>query len=219
MELNALEQQCLNLMVDRGVADAALQLSSLSEESVSLSVSHLHLSPISQVLSLLRLGNVPVACIAQDVSQVLSGRLMLMLHADQCLALINALIGKVPTLSEAAEGVVQHEALTEIGNIIISAVVGALDDGLNLQTVLGAPEYSEQKLVELFEHSLQHISEGADSQPANTPAVTLGAGAVHVLVMSLAMVAARCQVTMTLALMLTPVAVATLRMHLKGGTA
>ncbi len=131
---------------------------------------------------------------------------MLLIHPDDSLALSSALLGNVPSLSEAANGVVQHEALTEIANIIVSSCVAALGEQLGMPISLSVPEFFEQKLTSLFDDAL------ADLEGLRTH------GGVHnwaqVMVMPVAMNAAHQPINSTLVVMLGAESMQTIISHL-----
>lgn len=206
MDVTAADLSVLCGIVNAGMQDAAGQLSGLLGENITLAVAHVTISPLEQVLPLLRLGNVQVACIWQQVRGSLDGSAMLLIHPDDSLALTSALLGNVPSLSEAANGVVQHEALTEIANIIVSSCTGALSDRLGMQIALSVPEFFEQKLTSLFDDALADL----DAPHADSRAGSRTGGRPHsgphnwaqVMVMPVAMNAAHQPINSTLVMML-----------------
>lgn len=190
MEATQMELSAMRSIVNGGMAVAAKQLSGLLLDTISLDVAHVTISPLEQVLPLLRLGNVQVACIWQQVRGEIKGSAMLLLHPDDCLALTGALLGNVPSLSEAANGVVQHEALTEIANIIVSSCISEMSAQLGLPITLSVPEFFEQKLTTLFDDALADLDGGKLHNQA------------QVMVMSVALTAARRPINSTLVMML-----------------
>lgn len=190
METPQLEISALTGILDAGMASAAAQLSGLLNEAISLKVAHLAISPLEQVLPLLRLGNVQVACIWQQMTGSVNGSAMLLLHPEDSLALIGALLGNVPSMSEAANGVVQQDALIEIGNIIVSSCICALSSQLGMPIALSVPGFFEQRLTSLFDDALSDLDGVGPHAPA------------QVVVMSVALLCAGYPVNATLVLML-----------------
>lgn len=198
MDVTAADLSALCGIVNLGMQAAAGQLSGLLGERISLAVAHVTISPLEQVLPLLRLGNVQVACIWQQVRGTLGGSVMLLIHPDDSLALTSALLGNVPSLSEAANGVVQHEALTEIANIIVSSCTAALSDRLGMQIALSVPEFFEQKLTSLFDDALADL----DGSRAGGRAHPGAHNWAQVMVMSVVMNASHQPINSTLVMML-----------------
>lgn len=202
MDVTAADLSALCGIVNVGMQAAAGQLSGLLGENIRLAVAHVTISPLEQVLPLLRLGNVQVACIWQQVRGSLDGSVMLLIHPDDSLALTSALLGNVPSLSEAANGVVQHEALTEIANIIVSSCTAALSDRLGMQIALSVPEFFEQKLTSLFDDALADLDGSRAGTRASGRTLPGSHNWAQVMVMSVAMNAAHQPINSTLVMML-----------------
>ncbi len=211
MDASAANLSALCGIVNDGMQAAARQLSGLLGEPIRLAVAHVTISPLEQVLPFLRLGNVQVACIWQQVRGSLDGSAMLLIHPDDSLALTSALLGKVPSLSEAANGVVQHEALTEIANIIVSSCTAALSDRLSIPIALSVPEFFEQKLTALFDDALADL----DAPPARHGPSPWA----QVMVMPVSMIASHQMINSTLVIMLGAESMQTILGHLAAATA
>ena len=75
---------------------------------------------------------------------------MLVFRVNETDALINSLIGSADPLSGADMRAYEHEAMSEIGNIIISSSVAVMADMLGGEIMLAVPEYAEIGVNELI---------------------------------------------------------------------
>lgn len=76
---------------------------------------------------------------------------MLMFPTQESRALVNALVGSVPGLAGFDLRSYEHEAMTEIGNIIISSAVAVMSDLLRGSIILSSPSYVEDNLQNLID--------------------------------------------------------------------
>ncbi len=137
MELTASQQDALTELINIGYARAAAALSDLTGHRISLEVPEvaIHMIPeIKQKLSRVIEGE--VASVNQVFSGPISGNAILLLDRKAAL-LLNSLLtdrSDAPELDGAA-----REVITEVGNILLNACLGAFGNLLKVQVTFTVP--------------------------------------------------------------------------------
>lgn len=151
MELSTLERNSLTDLTAIGLNRAATQLSSLLNDSIRIDVPKVEVVPVEEVLAALAMpGEEDVACVWQRLNGQVDGTAMLVFHLEGTRKLVNALIGSVPILAGVDLRAYEHEAMTEIGNIIISSGVSVFSDLIRGEIELSMPSYGEHRLLDLI---------------------------------------------------------------------
>ncbi|MHB9117450.1 MAG: chemotaxis protein CheC [Burkholderiales bacterium] len=151
MELSVLERNSLTELTNIGLNRAATQLSSLLNDTISIGVPKVEIVPVEEVLAALAMpGEEDVACVWQRLNGQVDGTAMLVFHLDGTRKLVNALIGSVPILAGVDLRAYEHEAMTEIGNIIISSGISVFSDLIRGEIELSVPTYGEHRLGDLI---------------------------------------------------------------------
>lgn len=137
MELTAIQQDALTELINIGYARAAAALSDLTGHRISLEVPEvaIHLIPeIKERLALLIKGE--VATVHQVFSGPIRGNAILLLDRKAALLLNGLLTDRADTseLDGAA-----REVITEIGNIVLNACLGAFGNLLKVQVAFTVP--------------------------------------------------------------------------------
>ncbi|HSU56653.1 MAG TPA: chemotaxis protein CheC [Candidatus Dormibacteraeota bacterium] len=137
MELNAVQRDALTELINIGYARAAAALSDLTGHRISLEVPEvgIHLMPeIKEMLSRVVKGE--VATVHQVFSGPIRGNAILLLDREAAL-LLNGLLTDRPDPKEL-DGAAR-EVITEIGNIVLNACLGAFGNLLKVQVAFTVP--------------------------------------------------------------------------------
>ena len=156
MELTASQKDALTELINIGYARAAAALSELTGHRISLEVPEvaIHLIPeIKQMLQKVITGE--VASVNQVFSGPIRGNAILLLDREAAL-LLNALLTDredTPELDGAA-----REVITEVGNIVLNACLGAFGNLLKVQVTFTVPQLQ----IESMQSVLRSITVGGD---------------------------------------------------------
>jgi chemotaxis protein CheC len=139
MELDALTE-----VFNVGLSRAASQLSELLQDRIDIDMPNIKVVGHDEVAEALMINDTEVvAGIAQEMDGYIRGSAMLIFPTDEAHALVKALIGSVPTLETEDLRKFEHEAMSEIGNIIISSAIATMSDLLDGEVQLTIPSYTE----------------------------------------------------------------------------
>lgn len=130
---------------------AATQLSLLLNDEILVSIPTARVVEAKDLFSTLGLAQQEDAvCAGQELSGGLEGYSLLLLPLEQSRTLISSLIGHEPLLEGTDMRIFEHEAMTEIANIIISSAITVMADLLKVEIYLGVPGYGNKSLNALF---------------------------------------------------------------------
>jgi len=152
MSLHPAHRDALVELGNIGISRAARQLSVLLGEPIHIEVPEVELLPLAEAGQRLGVGSGDIACIYQRMSGDLPGRVALLLPSRDSSLLLHGLLGPQASLQGLDLRVYEHEALAEIGNILISSCVSAMADMLGLRIDLSQPHYAEANLMELYDN-------------------------------------------------------------------
>jgi chemotaxis protein CheC len=164
MTLTGIQRDALAEMANISASRAAKQLSILLQDTIEINVPKVEMHPIEEMRRRLQQQKSEhgMVCVYQEFSGSIQGRLHLVFHDEGSKALVHALVGEAITSSEDALRAYEHEAMTEIGNIIISTFGSMLADLLETEIRLSIPHYAEGDA-----HEVLCGSEGADDEAGN----------------------------------------------------
>jgi len=132
MNLSPLELETLAEVFNVGVGQAARALSQLAGTTVQLNVPRIDVvSKLNVSTELINQGADRVCAVRQLFSGVLSTEAVLMFPVQQSLQLVQMMVGDDVPLEQLGE--IEQEALAEIGNILLNAVVSGVADVFKLQ--------------------------------------------------------------------------------------
>jgi chemotaxis protein CheC len=154
MELTASQKDALTELINIGYARAAAALSDLTGHRIALEVPEvaIHLiSEIKQKLQSVIIGE--VASVNQIFSGPISGNAILLLDREAALLLNRLLTDRpdIPELDGAA-----REVITEVGNIVLNACLGAFGNLLKVQVTFTVPQLQ----IETVQRVLSSIKVG-----------------------------------------------------------
>jgi len=137
MELTASQQDALTELINIGYARAAAALSDLTGHRISLEVPEVAIHQIPEIATKLqRVIKGEVASVNQVFSGPISGNAVLLLDREAAV-LLNQLITDRPHTPEL-DGAAR-EVITEVGNIVLNACLGAFGNLLKVQVTFTVP--------------------------------------------------------------------------------
>lgn len=166
MSLHPAHHDALLELGNIGISRAARQLAALLGEPIHIEVPEVELLPLSEASQRLGLGSGEIACVYQRMSGDLWGRVALLLPTRDSSLLLHGLIGPQAPLQGLDLRAFEHEALAEIGNILISSCVSAMADMLGLRIDLSQPRYTEASLMALYSDETAATTEAAEAAEA-----------------------------------------------------
>ncbi len=119
----------LTEFVNIGVGRAANTLNELTGMYISLSIPNITLVDLDGLTDFTKnFGDRPVAAVLQEFSGEYGGRAGLIIPEESALKLVGAVTGEPPVSSilDALQG----ETLSEVGNIVINAMIGSISNAL-----------------------------------------------------------------------------------------
>ncbi|MGZ3273287.1 MAG: chemotaxis protein CheX [Phenylobacterium sp.] len=150
--LDELEIDALTELVNLGVNRAAASLRELVAEQVHLSVPSLAvLSKPEAAESIRGTAGRRLIAVRQAFDGEFSGRALLIFPEANSLELVRAVAGEHLSLDDIAE--LEHEALAEIGNIILNGCMGTISNLLRRNLVMSLPEILRGQGLDFFDLS------------------------------------------------------------------
>jgi len=156
MELTLSQKDALTELINIGYARAAAALSDLTGHRISLEVPEVAIHLIPEITA--KLQNVvsgEVASVNQVFSGPISGNAILLLDRGAALLLNNLLTDRVGT--DELDGAAR-EVITEVGNIVLNACLGAFGNLLKVQVSFTVPQLQ----IESVQKVLKSITVGGD---------------------------------------------------------
>jgi chemotaxis protein CheC len=137
--LGELELDALTELVNIGVSRAATSLGSMVGEQVLLSVPSVVVVSRAMAAELIgQPGNELLVAVSQAFHGEVSGRALLIFPERNSLELVRAVAGVHLSLEDILE--LEHEALAEIGNIILNACMATVANQLRRSLTMSLPE-------------------------------------------------------------------------------
>lgn len=156
MELTSSQKDALTELINIGYARAAAALSELTGHRISLEVPEVAIHLIPEIkLMLQKVINGEVASVNQIFSGPIRGNAVLLLDRKAAL-LLNGLLTDREDASEL-DGAAR-EVITEVGNIVLNACLGAFGNLLKVQVTFTVPQLQ----VESMQSVLRSITVGGD---------------------------------------------------------
>ncbi|MDP2809066.1 MAG: chemotaxis protein CheC [Rhodocyclaceae bacterium] len=154
MNLTPAECDATVELANIGISRAARQLSVLLDDEIRIQVpgAALFYNPADAIAELSQGAGGDIACVYQRLSGDLTGRVALLLPSRDGQALFHSLIGQGGAPLQGVDlRALEHEAMTEIGNIIISSCISAMADMLRSRITISVPRYAEASIEALIE--------------------------------------------------------------------
>ncbi|MBT5228966.1 MAG: chemotaxis protein CheC [Methylococcales bacterium] len=150
--LAELEEDLLGELFNIGVGQAADALSSMVEQEIKLSVPEVDFITVTELAHYL--GEEDSICsVAQQMTGPFNAKSMLLFPEENSLEIVRKMLGaELPdeTLVE-----LQQETLSEIGNIVLNACIGALSRSVNEEFKVSLPVFRLAKSHELLDDTAE----------------------------------------------------------------
>jgi chemotaxis protein CheC len=151
-DLPAPQYDALLELLSAGCRDAKTALSRMRREPIELSLADVRLQARSEAVNrLVRRDAGLIYGVAQELDGALSGTALFVLPQEQGLELVQLLLGR--RLQPNALSTLEQEALLEIGNIVLCALLAALSDKLDLPAPSALPTLYRGNAANLLESS------------------------------------------------------------------
>lgn len=152
MQLTTAQYDALVEIANIGASRSAKQLSLLLDDEIQMSVPKVEIVSVPELPGAIGVAVTDdVACVYQNMSGCLTGKARLIFHTHESRLLVQALVGSVSVLSGISMQIYEHEAMKEIGNIIISVCISTMTDMIGKETRLAIPMYREGTFGEVIE--------------------------------------------------------------------
>jgi chemotaxis protein CheC len=149
MVLDELEQDALTELVNIGVSRAAASLRKMVGRQVLLSVPAVEL--VSRKIATTLIGereSDELIAVCQDFNGAISGRALLIFPLSNSLELLRAVLGEHDS-SDVAD--MEHEALAEIGNVILNGCLATMANLLRESLTISLPQVRRGSGIHLFQ--------------------------------------------------------------------
>ncbi|MDO9169623.1 MAG: chemotaxis protein CheC [Methylobacter sp.] len=139
--LNELQLDALTEVFSIGAGRAALSLSEIVGDEVRISVPSVQVISSNDISSTtLSLNSGRFGAVSQNFSGPFNAEALLLFTEEQALKIVSDMMDSQMSLEELAE--FEHEAMCELGNIILNACLSAMADILNFTLDSSLPNYT-----------------------------------------------------------------------------
>jgi chemotaxis protein CheC len=152
MEISELELDALCELANVGLSRAATRLSQLLEDDIEMTTPQVRVVAYEELQEALQLDDTTtVAAVWQQLAGKVEGTSILMFPTEDSKVLVQELVGlSIQGAGEADLRAIEHEAMMEIGNIIISSAMAVIADMLGQDIKMSMPHYAEATLPDLM---------------------------------------------------------------------
>lgn len=157
--LGELERDALTEIVNIGVSRAASSLRKMIGDHVTLSVPSIDVVSQRRAARLISEREVAeLIAVRQDFTGPFSGRALLIFPESNSLELVRAVTGDALSVDEVIE--LEHEALTETGNVILNSCLATMANMLKRSLSMTIPEVLRGNGATLFEIDDANAADG-----------------------------------------------------------
>ncbi|MBB71611.1 MAG: hypothetical protein CMF50_04380 [Legionellales bacterium] len=143
MNLSHEQIDVLKEVTNISASRAAKQLSALLDDEIIMEIEDIELLNQKQCYQLMSHDHTNASCISQQFDGGLAGSAILLFPNEDSKLLLGSLIGKLDTIGGQDLRVLEHEAMSEIGNVIITSSISSFADLINVELDISIPQYSE----------------------------------------------------------------------------
>lgn len=141
IELSELQQDALAEVFNVGAGHAAASLSEIVGDEVQLSVPRLAFYAQNELTAeVLALNGDRLGAVRQQFSGPFTIQASLLFNEDKALEIVREMIGSQLSVDDLVD--FEHEAMCELGNIILNACMSAVADMLSVEMTSTLPEYT-----------------------------------------------------------------------------
>lgn len=145
--LSPLEEDMLKELFNLGVGKAAASLSRMVKQEVVLSVPKVSFQTTKQLVNMLG-ADKEIVSIAQDINGPFEARSMLLFHEENSLHVVKQMLGN--NIPDEMLTELQGEALTEIGNVVLNACIGAISKAMETTFCVDIPSFQQADPIHIF---------------------------------------------------------------------
>ncbi len=149
MNLSETQHDTLKEIMNIGVSKSATQLSVLLNDEIQMEVPEVGFLTLADARDVMSESEVK-AVIYQDLTGMLVGRTYLVFQEKDTQFLAQAVLGDAFSRADDKLQFYEHEAMMEIGNIVISACVSTIANLFNDRIALSTPVYLEDSLPHIL---------------------------------------------------------------------
>jgi chemotaxis protein CheC len=145
IELTPWQKDALTEIINIGVGRGAAELNSMCESYVRLNVPNIEVIGVTELADKLkRFESDTLATVVMPFRGPITGLASILFPPDSASNLVTALTGEDPVFSGMDS--LRASTLSEVGNIIINGVVGAVANMLKMDISYSPPDYLEESL-------------------------------------------------------------------------
>ncbi|MCD6160948.1 MAG: chemotaxis protein CheC [candidate division Zixibacteria bacterium] len=164
MKLNPDELDALTEIINIGVGRAAASLSEMASQKIILQIPRVEVFDIDAIPESLEFfEEKDIASVKQDFTGKYSGRGTLIFPKESAFALVNLLLGQ--TESSSTEFDDEYEGvLTEVGNILLNAILGSIATAMLGPLTYNIPIYEQTSLTDIFYQYAKQMDNSLQTQ-------------------------------------------------------
>jgi len=147
VSLSAMQEDMLKELFNLGVGKAAASLSEIVKQEILLSVPKVSFQTAAALIDMLGIEK-KIVSIAQDIGGPFQARSILLFHEDNSLVVVKQMLGE--HIPEELLPELQEEALTEIGNVVLNACIGAISKTMNKTFCVDIPSFQQAGPEQIF---------------------------------------------------------------------
>lgn len=148
-DFNELHLDALAEVFSIGAGRAALSLSEIVGDEVRISVSSVQIIKSKDInATTLSLNDGRFGAVSQHFSGPFNAEAVLLFTEEQALKIVSDMMGSQMSIEDLAE--FEHEAMCELGNIILNACLSAMADILNFTLESSLPDYTVASADEIL---------------------------------------------------------------------
>lgn len=149
LEINELQRDYVTEVLNIGMGSAATVLSEMVSEEVGLAVPEVSFLPREVAASEFEKSHVgTMSGVVQSISGALSGDALLMFPEEKTLIIVRILLGDTVPVESLTE--MEQEAMCEIGNIILNAVISSTANILRKEIQSSLPRFISGTSKDMF---------------------------------------------------------------------
>ncbi|GGC70421.1 chemotaxis protein CheX [Undibacterium terreum] len=155
--LSELHLDALAEVFNVGAGRAASSLSEIVGDEVKLSIPSVEIKKASEInAAVMAMNSTKFGAVTQQFSGPFDAKALLLFTESRALEIVRDMMGSQMSIQELAE--FEHDAMCELGNIILNACLSAMADMLKISLSSSLPNYTVASTEEIF----KRIGESAD---------------------------------------------------------
>ena len=149
MVLSEAQIDALHEMINIGMGHAAGVLNEMTQAYVQLELPHVNVLAVPDLRArLAQMDHQTLSAIQMGFAAPFSGNAALVFPPESAAKLVMILVGEDPSMPDLDE--IRTETLSEVGNIVLNSVMGAIGNELELLIDYSIPTYGETNLAPIL---------------------------------------------------------------------